>query len=151
MTWSARSKRSLLKAESSTSRSAVSQISAWLFPSLTQTIGAIGQSSTNQHIQQACKDKNSLAKLIEGAMKQFNTHNVEFDIEDDGLINDSGARDRLAQAIAIVKKANPGESWSSIASTSSLTPPDDQIFTSPTPLRLSRPVSRRVSLRRCRL
>jgi len=34
-----------------------------------------------QHVQQACPDANSLTKLIEGAMAQFNTHNVELDIE----------------------------------------------------------------------
>jgi hypothetical protein len=53
--------------------------------------------------------RRGLARQAHRAMNQFATQNVEFDIEDDGLINDHAARDRIAQAIAIVKKANPSQ------------------------------------------
>lgn len=34
-----------------------------------------------QHVQQACTDTASLSKLIQDSMTQFQTNNVEFDIE----------------------------------------------------------------------
>lgn len=34
-----------------------------------------------QHVQQACSDANSLAQLIQSAMNEFQTNNLEFDIE----------------------------------------------------------------------
>jgi len=69
--------------------------------------GAIGVPKYNQHIQQACTDVNQLASLIKRTLLQFNTHNVEFDIEDDQLISDSAAAKRLAQAIVLVKQSIP--------------------------------------------
>jgi hypothetical protein len=59
------------------------------------------------HVQRACQDTNQLASLITSTLQQFSTHNVEFDIEGDYLMNDSGARTRLANAIAIVKQSIP--------------------------------------------
>jgi len=74
-------------------------------------VGFVGnlqdQTDPRQHIQQACTDVPSLTKLIENSMKQFGTHNIEFDIEDDTLLSDTAASARLAQALVQVKKDFP--------------------------------------------
>lgn len=57
------------------------------------------------HVQQACTDAPSLAKLIQSSMQKFSTHNIEFDIEGDSLTSDTAAAARLATALATVKKA----------------------------------------------
>jgi hypothetical protein len=70
--------------------------------------GAIdGNDRYIDHVQRACKDINQLADLITSTLQKFSTHNVEFDIEGDYLMNDAGARTRLASAIAIVKQSIP--------------------------------------------
>ncbi|KAJ6568922.1 hypothetical protein B0H19DRAFT_1256616 [Mycena capillaripes] len=56
---------------------------------------------------QACTDAPSLAKLIQDSMTKFQTNNVEFDIEDNSLLSDTGSAKRLAQALVTVKKAVP--------------------------------------------
>ncbi|KAF8511083.1 hypothetical protein JB92DRAFT_403005 [Gautieria morchelliformis] len=56
-----------------------------------------------QHVQQACTDVTSLSNLIISAMSTFNTHNIEFDIEDDDLLTDTASATRLAQALIQVK------------------------------------------------
>ena len=39
------------------------------------------QTVPRQHVQQACSDATSLAQLIQSAMSEFQTNNIEFDIE----------------------------------------------------------------------
>jgi hypothetical protein len=70
-------------------------------------INVADPADTQDHVQRACKDTTQLSNLITTTLQQFNTHNVEFDIEGDDLMQDAGARTRLAQAIAIVKKNIP--------------------------------------------
>ncbi|KAJ7856225.1 hypothetical protein B0H14DRAFT_3136105 [Mycena olivaceomarginata] len=60
-----------------------------------------------QHVQQACTDAPSLAKLIQDSMTKFQTNNVEFDIEDNSLLSDTDSAKRLAQALVTVKAAVP--------------------------------------------
>jgi hypothetical protein len=65
------------------------------------------QTDPRQHIQQACTDPNSLSALIQSAMSKFQTHNIEFDIEDNSLLSDTASASRLGDALALVKKAIP--------------------------------------------
>jgi chitinase len=65
------------------------------------------QGANRQHIQEACTDVPTLQALIQSAMDQFQTRNIEFDIEDNTLLFDTAAATRLAQALAGIKKANP--------------------------------------------
>jgi chitinase len=65
------------------------------------------QSDPRQHVQQACTDAPSLAKLIQDSMTKFQTNNVEFDIEDNSLLSDTDSAKRLAQALVTVKEAVP--------------------------------------------
>ncbi|KAH8806905.1 hypothetical protein DL96DRAFT_1630096 [Flagelloscypha sp. PMI_526] len=60
-----------------------------------------------QHVQQACTDDDSLTKLIRGAMDRFQTHNIDFDIEDNDLLSDDAAAKRLANALVNIKKDVP--------------------------------------------
>jgi chitinase len=70
--------------------------------------GAIDQfDPTQDHVQRACTNTNQLADLIYSTLQKFGTHNVEFDIEGDYLMNDGAARKRLAQAVANVKQRIP--------------------------------------------
>lgn len=70
--------------------------------------GAIGISATHAHVQDACTDVNQLADLIKSSLQRFKTHNAEFDIEDPALLANTAATQRLASALAIVKKSIPG-------------------------------------------
>ncbi|KAJ7193927.1 hypothetical protein GGX14DRAFT_587328 [Mycena pura] len=65
------------------------------------------QTVPRQHVQQACTDALSLAKLIQDSMIKFQTNNVEFDIEDNSLLSDTDSAKRLGQALVTVKQAVP--------------------------------------------
>ncbi|KAF8183495.1 hypothetical protein K438DRAFT_1766782 [Mycena galopus ATCC 62051] len=65
------------------------------------------QTNPRQHVQQACTDVPSLAKLIQDSMTKFQTNNVEFDIEDNSLLSDTDSAKRLGQALVTVKNAVP--------------------------------------------
>ncbi|KAJ7265561.1 hypothetical protein C8J57DRAFT_1229793 [Mycena rebaudengoi] len=67
----------------------------------------LDQTYPRQHVQQACADAPSLAKLIQDSMTKFQTNNVEFDIEDNPLLSDTDSAKRLGQALVTVKKAVP--------------------------------------------
>ncbi|KAH8814509.1 hypothetical protein DL96DRAFT_1820691 [Flagelloscypha sp. PMI_526] len=64
-------------------------------------------SVARQHIQQACQDEASLVKLIRDSMDRFQTHNIDFDIEDNDVLADNAAAQRLANALATIKKDVP--------------------------------------------
>ncbi|KAF8511086.1 hypothetical protein JB92DRAFT_2936123 [Gautieria morchelliformis] len=76
---------------------------------LTLSFGGNLQDPTvpRQHVQQACTDVPSLFNLLIFVMEAFNTHNIEFDIEDNDLLSDTASATRLAQALLQVKKAFP--------------------------------------------
>ncbi|KAF7368269.1 Chitinase [Mycena venus] len=65
------------------------------------------QTVPRQHVQQACTDVPSLASLIQESMANFQTNNVEFDIEDNSLLSDTDSATRLGQALVMVKQAVP--------------------------------------------